>query len=372
MAKPGQSSFRRILLSRLLLLSVPVLLAGVYVTYRKARSTLLTTARQNLTESAVRKGETIEESIAALQANLVTASESVVLQSQSKEAYQRFIDQLSRQLPTQIQCVQLSDLQTKTLVASTCGNQPISTVLPSRWSPQRTELLSNRSEVEVNVLIPQTPQTGVTANANQPNSTSQLRLLLSAPVYNSADQLQYALSIQSALLQPEPEKTRRPGSLSGYPVVINEQGTILTHPNPGRVGRNIAQETDAPALKRLLNNAIAGRTNFEHLFSFEKNGVELLAGYTSIPSPITEQKNQKWIILAVTPLNSALAGLQEIQQVLFILTCCLIAASFLATLYVARDLARPLEKLRDYALNESQLHSADPIPQNFKIREFNQ
>jgi signal transduction histidine kinase len=121
-----------------------------------------------------------------------------------------------------------------------------------------------------------------------------------------------------------------------------------------------------------LNNAIAGRKDFEHLFSFEKNGLELLAGYTSIPSPITAQKDQKWIILAVTSLNNALAGLQEIQQVLFILTCCLIAASFLATLYVARDLARPLEKLRDYALNESQLHSADPIPQNFKIREFNQ
>ncbi len=371
MAKPGQSSFRRILLSRLLLLSVPVLLAGVYVTYRKARSTLLTTARVNLTESAVIKGETIEESIAALQANLVTASESVVLQSQSKEAYQRFIDQLSRQLPTKIQCVQLSDLQTNTLVASTCGNQPISTVWPSVWSPQRTQLLSNRSEVDVKVLLPQTPQTAVTANGNQPNSTSQLRLLLSAPVYNSAGQLQYALSIQSGLLQPE-QKLTRPGSLSGYPVVINQQGTILTHPYPERIGGNIAQETDAPALKRLLNNAIAGRKDFEHLFSFEKNGLELLAGYTSIPSPITAQKDQKWIILAVTSLNNALAGLQEIQQVLFILTCCLIAASFLATLYVARDLARPLEKLRDYALNESQLHSADPIPQNFKIREFNQ
>ncbi len=69
MAKPGQSSFRRILLSRLLLLSVPVLLAGVYVTYKKARSTFLETTRQNLTESAVRKGETIQQAIVSLQAN---------------------------------------------------------------------------------------------------------------------------------------------------------------------------------------------------------------------------------------------------------------------------------------------------------------
>ena len=56
---PGQSSFRRILLSRILLVSVPVLLVGVYVTYRKARSAFLETARQNLTESAIRKGESL-------------------------------------------------------------------------------------------------------------------------------------------------------------------------------------------------------------------------------------------------------------------------------------------------------------------------
>ncbi|MEN9567824.1 MAG: hypothetical protein RLZZ69_3020 [Cyanobacteriota bacterium] len=67
---PSQSSFRRILLSRILLVSVPVLLIGVYVTYRKARSAFLETAKQNLTESAVRKGEIVEQSIKALQSNL--------------------------------------------------------------------------------------------------------------------------------------------------------------------------------------------------------------------------------------------------------------------------------------------------------------
>ncbi len=75
----GQSSFRRILLSRLLLVSVPVLLMGVYVTYRKARSAFLETARQNLTESAVRKADNIDQSIQFLQVNLITAGESLVL-----------------------------------------------------------------------------------------------------------------------------------------------------------------------------------------------------------------------------------------------------------------------------------------------------
>ena len=376
MAKLGQSSFRRILLSRLLLLSVPVLLAGVYVTYKKARSTLLDTARQNLKESAVRKGERIHETIAALQANLLTASESVVLQSQSAKDYQRFITQLAQQLPTQIQCVQLSDVATKAIAASTCGARFLTAPEATLWPQQIASLTSEPSKVYVTTLLPQKlleAQQGATSaqtNADASSWANQLKLLLSAPVYNSTGQLRYILSIQSAVIEQAQTKQ---GSLSGYLAVINQKGTILTHPYPERVGRNIEQETEAAVLKRLLNNAIAGRQDFEHLFSFERNGVELLAGYTSIKSPITAEADQKWVILAISPLNSALVGLKDIQQALFILTCCLIAASFLATAYVARDLARPLEKLRDYALNEStKLHSTDRMPHNLKIREFNQ
>lgn len=375
MAKPGQSSFRRILLSRLLLLSVPVLLAGVYVTYRKARSVLLETARQNLKESAVRQGESIQESIAALRSNLVTASETAVLKSSSPEAHQRFIDQLAQQLPklpTQIQCVQLIDVQTQKITASTstCGNQLLTQGLPSLWSQQQNQLISDSSKVYVTALLPENPPTALKGKANQPNSSGQLKLILSAPVYNFAGQLRYALSIESAVVQPARIK---PKSLSGNLVVINEKKQILAHPYPERVGGNIEQEPDAQRLKSVVENAIDGRQDFQHLSSFEKDGVELLAGYTSIESPITAEANKKWIILAVTPLESALAGLKDIQQVLFILTCGLIVASFLATVYIARALARPLEKLRDYALNESQQrHSTDRIPHNFKIREFNQ
>ncbi|HAG81672.1 MAG TPA: two-component sensor histidine kinase [Cyanobacteria bacterium UBA12227] len=369
MVKPGQSSFRRILLSRLLLLSVPVLLTGAYVTYRKARSVLLETARQNLTESAVRKGESIQQSIAALKANLLTASETVVLQSPSPETYQEFVQQLAQQLPTQIDCVQLSDIKTQQIAASTCGNQLLlSQEVTSLWPQQQQQLLWDSSKVYVTALPPNTPSPAQ-QKALPPKSTGQLGVLLSVPVYNNAGQLQHALSIQSSLLQSQKVE---PGSLSGYPLVINQDGTILAHPLTERVGRNIKQEPDVDRLTSVLKNAIAGQIYFQHL-SFEQNGLEYLAGYNAIQSPLTTQSQQKWIILAVTPLNTgALAGLGEIKQVLIILTCGLLAATFLATLYIARDLARPLEKLRDYALNESRLHSTDRIPHDFKIREINQ
>jgi len=374
MAKPGQSSFRRILLSRLLLLSVPVLLAGVYVTYRKARSVLLETARQNLKESAVRQGESIQASIAALKANLVTASEAAVVKSQSSAAAQRFIDQLTQELPklpTQVQCVQLQDLRTQVITASTknCGNQWLAPTATTLWPQQQGELLWDFSGVYGAAVVSEEPPTPVTGKANPAQSPSPLKLVFSVPVYDVAGQLQSDLSAEVFLRSPKPIER---GSLSGNLVVINHQGKILMHPDASRIGRSIEQEANAPGLKILVKNAIAGRQNFQHLSSFEKDGVELLAGYTAIASPITQEVNQKWIILTVTPLESALVGLKDIQQVLFILTFGLIAASFLATLYVARDLARPLETLIDYALNESQRHSTDRIPHNLKILEFNQ
>ncbi|MCP2728602.1 ATP-binding protein [Limnofasciculus baicalensis] len=371
MANPGQSSFRRILLSRLLLLSVPVLLTGVYVTYRKARSTLLETARHNLTESAEAKAENINQSIAALKVNLLTASESVVLQSQSTEAYQEFINRLAKQLPTKIDCIELSDIQTKKIVASTCGYQlPLSQSASSSWLAQeKSKLDLEPSQVYVTPVLPEKSPAAATDKVHQTKSNSQLTLLFSAPIYNNVGQLKYALSIQSNLLQ---HKKLESGSLVGYPVVISQDGTILAHPLQERIGRNIAQEADVARLESAVKNAIAGRQNFQHLFSFDKNGVEFIAGYTAIDSPVTSEDNQKWTILAVTSLDSALSGLKDIQQVLFILTCCLMIVSFLVTLYVARDIALPVEKLRDYAINESDLQSKDRIPQNFKIRELNE
>ncbi|WP_236507153.1 sensor histidine kinase, partial [Tychonema sp. BBK16] len=384
MVKLGQSSFRRILLSRILLLSVPVLLVGEYVTYRKARSTLLETARQNLTESAVRKAETIEQWAKSLKSNLIGASESSILQSVQPKDYQKFIAQLGQRLPTQVDCLQLTNLQTNQVIASTCGPLPIqSQSQPANFWPQQTQqtLLDDKS-VYISLSWPNMHQRkrndqhpvspgGKFSNASKEGKQSQVSLVLSAPVYirrGNIRKLSYSLSLQSSL----PVQTSAPkGSLAGYTVAIDQDGTILAHPNIDRVGRNIDAEADADRLKSLLKRAIAGGQAFLHLFSFERNGVELLAGYAAIPSPLTQKENSKWIILAVSRLDYALSGLEEIQQVLFTLIVGLVAASVIATLYLSRDLARPLEKLRDYAL-KVDTEAPGAVPQNLKIREFNQ
>ncbi|MEH2458091.1 ATP-binding protein [Nostoc sp.] len=352
MANSRQSSFRRILVTRILLLFVPVLFTGEIVALNKARSSILETARQNLAESAINKGERIGDAIAILKANLLSVSKTTVIPSGLPIQEQEILTQLRQQLPANIECIQLTNLLNQKIIASSCGDQAIGELtlpLPS-------------DGIDVKAIFP--PKAGITGKRNTQN---QLRLVLSAPVSDSRRNLVYSLSIQSALYQ---QTINRPGSLTGAMVVIAEDGTILAHPLTDWVGTNINQHPNASQLKSVIKNAIAGRNDSINL-SFTE-GKELVGGYTAIANPLTQQQQEKWIVLAVTSVDNALFGLQEIKLILIVLTVGLIGASLLASLYLAPYLARPVEELRDYALNIHSHHAAQPVPHNFQIKEFNQ
>ncbi|MGM3304973.1 ATP-binding protein [Anabaena sp. WFMT] len=347
-----QSSFRRILVTKILLLFVPVLLIGEMAALNKARSSLLNTARQNLTESAIHKGEKITDAIAALKTNLLSASQTRVIQSGSSTQAQKFLTQLAQQLPTQIDCIQLKNIQRAKIIASSCGDKTI----------DKLPLSFTNDQVKITAILP--PKPGTTGKRNNQN---QLQLVLSAPVYNQRGNLAYALILQTTLHQQIENKT---GSLIGSLVVITEDGTILAHPSSERVGTNIKNYSDAEELQNLVKNAIKGNNDSIKL-NLPKDK-ESIAGYTAIPNPLTQQQQQKWIILAVASVQDALYGLEEIKLILIVLTVGLIGTTLLASFYLAPYLAGPVEELRDYALNIHSHHAAQPIPRNFKIREFNQ
>jgi signal transduction histidine kinase len=335
---------------------------GVYVTYRKARSAFLETARQNLTESAIRKADNIEQSIQFLQANLITAGESLVLKQGTLAEKEAFLQQFTARLPNQINCVKLIDIKTKKpLLNRACEPEIIKVLTLERW----TEKNSFTGNIE-NILVRGLPRQFLTKS---PNNNRQLELVFAVPIYDNQGQLQSSLILQASLLYGEKVL---PGSLSGYPVVISENGIILAHPYFRRIGRHISQEADAERLNSIINNAIRGKQNFLHLFSFEKDGKELVAGYSSLPSPVTGESSQKWIVLAISPLSQALAPLQQIWEAIFYLISGLLLAYLVAIILITRDLAIPLEKLRDYALNIQKIPSQNITPQNFNIREINQ
>ncbi len=347
-----QSSFRRILISKILLLSVPVLLIGEFVGYKKARSSLIEIAHQNLTESAILKGESIVDTIDALKSNLFVASQTTVLQSGQPQLVQQFVTQLAKEFPRQIKCIQLTNPSSNNIIAGNCGKQLTSF----------NNFSASRNKVKIEPILPAKIRTN--SLENQP---SNLELNLSSPVYDTQGKLRYTLSMQSQLLH---EKiTNNPGLLTGSTVVIAENGTILAHPIFQRVGTNIAEHSDGKKLEQIVKNAISGDEEASDLF-FEEDK-QLLAGYTAIDSPV-DDGGQKWVILAVTSLDNALVGLKEIKLILFVLTVGLIGATLLASLYVARYLARPVEQLRDYALNLHLSDNSSPVLHDFNIREFNQ
>jgi signal transduction histidine kinase len=336
---------------------------GVYVTYRKARSAFLETARQNLTESAIRKADNIDQSIQFLQANLITAGESLVFKQGTLAEKEAFLQQFTAQLPNQINCVELIDIKTKKPLLNLACEPEIIKVLPlERWTEKRT---SSAGNIE-NVLVRSLPRQLLTKS---PNNNRQLELVFAVPIYDNQGQLQSSLILQTSLLYREKVL---PGSLSGYPVVISENGIILAHPYFDRIGSHISEEADAKRLNLIIINAVRGQQRFLHLFSFEKYGKELVAGYSSLPSPVTGESSPKWIVLAISPLSQALAPLQQIWEAIFYLISGLLLAYLVAIVLIARDLARPLEKLRDYALNIHKIPSQNITPQNFNIREINQ
>jgi signal transduction histidine kinase len=153
-------------------------------------------------------------------------------------------------------------------------------------------------------------------------------------------------------------------------VVISEDGRVLAHLLPERIGTNIKNYPDVERIQAIVKDALDGSNNSSNL-SF-KEGEELVAGFTATAKPITTKPSQRWIILAVTSVENALFGLEEIKLILIVLTVGLIGASLLASFYLVPCLAGPIEELRDYAVNLHSHHAAQPIPRNFKIREFNQ
>ena len=330
------------------------------MTFRKARSAFLEAARQNLTEGAIKRAQIIHQSIELLQTNLVSASDSVVLKYGSAEEQQAFLAQLVTDIPLRIRCLQLIDLSKNHVNASTCKDALTLDINPQLWPPYQKQRLTNREAIQVKFIPP-------SENDLWPIE-AQLELLMVAPVYNPDGELQYALSLQTALLEKEPFVRT---SFDGYPVILDQQGTILAHHDPERVGQNFYNEVSPERLRILINSAIAGREDFIHL-SFQKEKIELVAGYSAIPSPVSQGDKQQWIVLDISTLEEALAPLQEIQRVLSGMILGLLIASLLATIYIARELALPLEQIRDYALNKNRLDSKEQIPHNFRIREFNQ
>jgi len=352
-----QPSFRRFLLMRLLIFSIPILLLGMGVTYRKTRDTLLETAHLHLTERATRRADGIRADLESVKTQLAIASQTQSFRQANPEEAQTYLQSLLQQFPSLV-CLQLMDLSADELVESTCGDRLIVDAPPEPWSLQQPLGMSPYSLAVVRAA---------SRYPRRPNAQRSLELVVSVPVYDPQGKLIFMLSGQTAL--PAEQYTNP----LGYTIVLDQKGTILAHPLKNWAGLHALEMGDRNYQALLKNiESIQARNGPQPVINMMGDRSEWLVGASQASIAVSPSETQIWTVLSVTRVQDALYALTSITQTLIVLTLGLLVAHLLASIHMARGLARPIEKLGSYA-RQIQMESPEPAPpHHLGVRELNQ
>ncbi len=364
-------SLRRNLLFKILAFSMPILLLGQFVTLRKARTSLLTTARQNLTSSAIRKANELETAIHSIESNLDLIGQSAAFQSGDKTRIEQALFRFSQDTPYSISCVELMAPMSTTATVNTCADQPgkrsiIPTAKQVPWlqsgSPEKSDFYVFSPGPDLAVETPPDAKYAL------------IKFVVASPLYGPDGKLLYTIAMEVCIQQLQDAGDQ---SLVGETVVIDPNNVIITHPDPNQVGKTIDELGDSTRLADVIGDVRAGNNDFTHLFRFlpknflpANSGQEWLAGYSGFKVPVSPKKNNQWTVLAVTPIDRALSGLREIRTVMVLLTLGLVTASGLLALYVARGFSLPIERLIRYTQDVDDLSELKAAPHTSNIWEL--
>ncbi|PZO18284.1 MAG: two-component sensor histidine kinase [Leptolyngbya foveolarum] len=382
-------SFRRNLLLKILAFSVPILLIGQAVALRKARTSLLTTARQNLTSSAIRKAEELETGIRSVEADMNLLAQTTAFQSGDAETIKATLAQFEEDTPYTIKCVELLAPKAKAAAVNTCNRRSI--VPSAKQVPWLQSGSVEKADFYVfstgtNQPASEPPFSGSPPEAiserqrelsNSPNSRpinsseserALIKFVVASPLYNQSGRLIYTLAMEVWLYQLQDTGAQ---SLVGETVVIDANNIVVTHPDKTQVGKDIKDLLDAEKLSDIVGSVKENRDDFTHLSGFIP-GVksQWLTGYSGFEVPASPKQNRVWTVLAVTPIDQALYGLNDIRQVLLVLTIGLLIASSLLAIYVARSLSLPVERLIRYTQDVDDLTFVRPAPHTSYIWEL--
>ena len=382
-------SFRRNLLFKILAFSVPILLIGQAVALRKARTSLLTTARQNLTSSAIRKAEELETGIRSVEADMDLLGQTTAFQSGNAAIIKAMLAQFEEDTPYTIKCVELLAPRAKTPAINTCDRRSIvPTAKQVPWlqsgSVEKADFYvfstgTNQpaSEPPLSGSPPEATSARQRELSNSPNSRpinspeserALIKFVVASPLYDPNGQLIYTLAMEVWLYQLQDTGAQ---SLVGETVVIDANNIVVTHPDKSQVGKDIKDLLDGERLSDVVGSVKANKDDFTHLFGFIPGiDSQWLAGFSGFEVPASPKQNRVWTVLAVTPIDQALYGLNDIRQVLLVLTIGLLMASSLLAIYVARSLSLPVERLIRYTQEVDDLTDVKPAPHASHIWEL--
>lgn len=391
----GPISFRRILLSRILLLSVPVLLIGQFLTYRQVRLSLLEATHDGLVQSAQRKGEDLSRFLTTLRLSASVAREASAVTTGDFAGSEVFFKRLITQLPDNVACIWLESIADRRVVANTC--KAIDPYVPrytqamqaTGAAPTTSDRAPEAIQIQTffaPVPVAQSGQGGNSPSVPPPESPPEVvtYFLLNAPVLppNGAAP-KYVLRLTAQL----PLEHRNPTSsllLSNATLIADTTNTILSYPIAGYVGHNLNELPGYDRLEQLTQESSAEFAQravlSSSIFKLDDQTRQAIVGHVRIVDPTLSPQDAEqfdigeaeWVIMSVADLELALDNLAGVRGVMVNLVLLLLAANLAATLFLTRDLARPIERLGRYARNIECNLTPEALPARFAIREFNQ
>lgn len=333
-AVTSSTSFRRMLLSRLLLLTLPALGVGEWLVYERARVGALETARRGLTEEVRYATQAVQGQVNLLEAYVEALPGQLQLEGAMSAGD---LARWAKGLPLAVDCVVLDRPNGS---VSTCGGRGV--------------LLSGALGFGVDRLAPGTVSTpsGATRLVMQRVLPGGMQLLLQA---------QLELSV--------------PRSRLGSVVIVAGDARSA---KPSGLGLAALK---SPSLDRLIAQAVAAARGEGKLTLAQQQAVGVLVSAKPIAWPSrstaggdSPNQDRTPVVLALMPMDEALEGLRDIRLGLGLLTLMLLSVTGLVALYLSRELARPVEALRDYALRvqSAPMSVLQPLPPPSRIEEFGQ
>ncbi|MBE9103191.1 sensor histidine kinase [Vacuolonema iberomarrocanum] len=364
---PHQPSFRRLLLTRLLVFSIPILLVGMGMTYRTMRATLIEAASRRLSEQADDKAQEIQSSLRALESQLAIASQTDELRSSFSPSTETYLRRLAQQIPT-VRCLQIINISSGEIELDTCD-------LDSRRVPEEadtvedgiialppentwTEQEPNRELPPRSIAVISKPNPRLTPNRDE---QTNLELVVSLPIYNNRGRLRSMLSAQTVL--PLEQQASPPS----FTVVIDQESIFRAHPFPDRVG----ERTPNDPYRSLFRSAFSEGDGVLPVIDFTTNGTPWLPGLSPMPVRTDPETEELWTLLTVTPVEIALEPLEPVRRMMIGLMMGLLSTYVVVTLFVSRGLARPIERLERYARDVQDRDTSEPVPSNLGVKELN-
>ncbi|MFJ8064827.1 diguanylate cyclase [Psychrobacillus sp. NPDC096426] len=313
---------------------IAILSSSLFSSYLVTKKSLIEKSLEQNEVYALKLSKMSEEVFKAMQANLDARKPDVIEHIDNPEELTKILDQL---LISGKNFNSLSVIGKDSVAIATSPNVGITG--KKIESPGVKEALQKKEGI---ITKPYKAMTG------------RLLILVSTPLFDDSNTylgmlngtiyLQEDNFIQNILAEHFSED-------GSYVFVVDEQGTLIYHPDKTRIGENVSENS---AIQSILNK----KNGAQEIYNTK--GVHLLAGYSYIPE-------SKWGVVSQTPYASSLQPLSGIMTKMFFYSLPFVILFFMLAYLLSEKLASPLKNL---AISTMNSHLEDVSVEKLQISKW--